>query len=469
MTIKQRIIWVFTGLTTLLMIVIAIISYYSIRQIYLDQLTEETRVITSLVAKQLDAKYLPYLSDSSLDRAREIYSEQLNTATEDVELSNAFIFDASLNTILETAENSNDRQQLSLNRAEIHQLQQGESIASLPFRAENNIWYLWGFTRLDKTHWLGIKLSASRLAEIESLARTFFIIGIVGILLTILCGWLMARHIARPIERLVDFSAALGKGSFDTAVPRKLSGEMAILAGAMDKMRLGLAENHREREAMLAQIAHEIRNPLGGIELLAGLIREDSNSEYAKRILSEVATLKGLITAFLDYSRPVKANPALTDISILLEEALQICSRASSEKELRFDVNLKEKIISFDPNHLRQIFLNLLKNAIEASPKGGVIQIASNRDGEETTIRFSDQGSGLQDVKMEQLFEPFYTTRAEGTGLGLAVCKKLCAENNARISARHLKNAGAEFFIVTRATLLKTDSPVKQERITIHD
>lgn len=469
MTIKQRIIWVFTALTTMLMIVIAIISYYSIRQIYLDQLTEETRVITSLVARQLDAKYLSYLSDPSLDRAREIYSDQLNTAIQDIELSNAFLFDASLNTILETAENGSDGHQLSLNRAEISQLQQGESIASLPFRAENNTWYLWGFTRLDDSHWLGIKLSASRLAEIESLARTFFMIGIIGIFLTILCGWLLARHIARPIERLVDFSAALGKGNFDTDVPGRLSGELAILAGAMDKMRLGLAENHREREAMLAQIAHEIRNPLGGIELLAGLIREDSNSEYAERILSEVATLKGLITAYLNYSRPVKANPTHTNITVLLEEAFQICSRSATEKDIRYEVDLQEKQAFFDANHLRQIFLNLLSNAIEASPTGSLIRIHSIRRDEENSIRFSDQGDGLPDMNTDQLFEPFYTTRPEGTGLGLAVCRKLCIENNARISAGNLPNGGAEFTISTIAVNSTEGLPIQEKSITVNE
>ncbi|MGH1363627.1 MAG: ATP-binding protein [Calditrichia bacterium] len=447
MTIKKRIIWVFTAITALLMIAIALVSYFSIRQIYLTQVTGETAVLTRLVGKQLDQRYLHYLDDPALDRARQIYVDQLKHTIDGLKLSNAFIFDGELKMVLQTNQLSADQHQLILNRTEIDLLAIGESTTTLPFRAGDDLWYLWGFFRLGETHWLGIRQSADQLAEIESLATTFGLIGLTGILLTMLSGWLVARHIAEPIERLIGFSAQLGKGYFDTPLPKNIRGEMAILANALDKMRDGLSANHRERETMLAQIAHEIRNPLGGIELLAGLIREDGDDEYAGKILKEVSTLKGLITAYLNYSRPLKAEPIQTKLAETLEEVFQLCSENATRKGLSLDYQLDVDMVWFDENHLRQILLNLVSNAIEASANGTKISVTAKHATDYIHLVVMDEGPGIEPNELEHIFDPFYTTRAEGTGLGLSVCKRLCNENNAEIRADNRPSGGALFIL----------------------
>ena len=127
-----------------------------------------------------------------------------------------------------------------------------------------------------------------------------------------------------------------------------MPGEIGILSDSMDKMRNDLVLQRKEREDMLAQIAHEIRNPLGGIELLANLSREDlakgiKNTEYLDRILNEVSALKLLITSYLNYSRPQPAKPEWIDIRQIKSEINQIIAPRLKEKAISY--SFKNNII----------------------------------------------------------------------------------------------------------------------------
>jgi len=144
-----------------------------------------------------------------------------------------------------------------------------------------------------------------------------------GIALTIILGFLVAASITKQIDRLTKFSADIGNGDFNSPLPEKINGELKILSDAMDKMRTDILNNHKEKEEMLAQIAHEIRNPLGSIELMANLTKEDiladnNNPEYLNKILLEISDLKSLITAYLNYSRPYLAKPEKVDLNHLV-------------------------------------------------------------------------------------------------------------------------------------------------------
>lgn len=304
---------------------------------------------------------------------------------------------------------------------------------------------------MEDNHWLGIQESAARLAKVESLSQVFWGIGLFGVVLTILCGGLLARNIARPIDRLVEFSDLLGKGEFTTPVPEKVKGELAILANALDKMRDGLARHHQEKEAILAQIAHEIRNPLGGIELLAGLVKEDLNGqksgEYVEKILDEIAGLKSLITAYLNFSRPAAPTPERVNVGEIVGEVQDIFAKRLEDRQITISGNGAGTDVNFDHSHLRQVLINLVSNSVEMLGGDGTIHIAANRNGQFADVLVSDNGPGIPDDNLSNIFEPFYTTRPEGTGLGLAICKKLCLENNAAISVENNVLSGCTFRI----------------------
>jgi signal transduction histidine kinase len=265
-------------------------------------------------------------------------------------------------------------------------------------------------------------------------------------------GWFLAAMISKPIENLIYFSRELGRGNFRVSVPQSIHGELAILSKSMDKMRSDLRSHHQEKEEMLAQIAHELRNPLGGIELLAGLVKEDlhktgQNVAYIEKITREIHTLKNLINNYLNFSRPVQAHPQKINLIEIVDNMKEILMDRLLKKNIKIKNKFEEIYIQFDPNHIRHILTNLVTNSIDASAPDSDIEIIQKRDSGQFLVMVKDQGSGINTKNIDKIFNPFYSTRENGAGLGLAICKKLCQENKAEIWAENNSTQGCTFFI----------------------
>jgi hypothetical protein len=215
-SIKTQIIITFSVLTAILVTIMSRVGYYSVREIYMDQLSEQTDLLTRLIATDLNPKYLSFLGSPGEDNpAASYYEEAIRLQSENMFLSNIFIFDADLEILVQSSvdeSSGNSDPRLLLNRTEIFALQVGESTTSLPFKGRDGQWYLWGFYRLDETYWLGIRENAARLARVEALSSTFWLIGIAGILVTVLFGWLLARTITgsgKPCWRKLPTKSAI--------------------------------------------------------------------------------------------------------------------------------------------------------------------------------------------------------------------------------------------------------------------
>ena len=456
LSFQSRIIITFSLLTLLLVFVFTMISYYTVRTVYLEQLEHQIELFTRVISANLDSRFLEYLNaeqDNSFSKT--YYEDLLIKQKNQMEFIQAFIFDKDFNLIVGMSsggENINIQAALLLNNREVNQLLPGESITSEPFKGNDGQWYLWGFHRINENYFLGIQESADRLARVDQLSKIFIGIGILAILLTLLAGILLAHTLSSPINKLVKFSRALGSGAFDTPVPENSVGEIGILVNALDHMRQDLQRFHQEREEMLAQIAHEIKNPLGGIELLAGLVREDLqenklDTNYAIKIQQEIANLKSQINAYLNFSRPVLAKPELIEINKIIEEAQRTLKKQFSEKQINLQLPDSKPSIKFDPNHLKQILTNLLSNSIEACPVGGSISIHFIQKSDKWFLSITDDGQGIPEENLNRIFEPFFTSSPGGTGLGLAVCRKLCLENGAVIRVHNNSGKGCTFSI----------------------
>jgi two-component system sensor histidine kinase HydH len=206
---------------------------------------------------------------------------------------------------------------------------------------------------------------------------------------------------------------------------------------------------------MLAQIAHEIRNPLGSIELMANLTKEDilsgkNNVDYLNKILFELSDLKSLITAYLNYSRPYPAKPEMIELNKSFDEIFSLFKEELANKNIHFDINILNDKVMFDPGHFKQIFINLISNSIEAIGENGTVNIVSEIIDETSYFRISDSGRGVAAENLNNLFNPFFTTKKNGTGLGLAICRKLCNQNNAQIEVTNNPESGCEFVITKR-------------------
>jgi len=459
LSLRSRILITFSTIVFLISIVLSFISYFTVKRIYLNQLEEQVDLLTRNLISDMNTKFLDLIQPSG-DKmlAREYYQKELSEKMVSMGFEEVYIFNQDFELLVHANlnnEGGNLLPSLLLNKRKIINLKVDESITSDPFRGKDDQWYLWGFYRFQQKFFLGVREDASRLAEVDQLALLFFLIGLISLLLTLIMGWILAIRIYKPIQNLVYFSREIGKGNFTATVPKNIYGELAILSQSLDKMRLDLQDHHQEKENMLAQIAHELRNPLGGIELLAGLVKEDltkagQNAEYINKISREIHTLKNLINDYLNFSRPIQANPEKIKLSETLENVKEILLDKLQSKNITIQSHFNEDYIRFDPRHIRHILMNLIANSIEASPPYSLIEIIQRKENEHYVLMVTDQGNGIQADHIDKIFNPFFSTRENGAGLGLAICKKLCQENNSEIWVENNADRGCTFFISGR-------------------
>lgn len=205
---------------------------------------------------------------------------------------------------------------------------------------------------------------------------------------------------------------------------------------------------------LAAGIAHEIRNPLAGIsgsiQMLVQDNLESDQQKLMKIVLKEIDRLNNLITEFLDYAKPEKRPDQFIDLKALIEEvvlSLKYHKEAAAELQWKLDL-YPEKVLGFSEK-LRQAFLNILINAIQAlkTVEQPSITILLRRDSQYVILSIQDNGSGISPETQKKMFEPFHTTKAKGTGLGLAITHKILESHSALIIVNSEINKGTEFKI----------------------
>ena len=446
----------FGFITICLVLLLSRISYVFIKDLYLDELSERVNTVSRLVAFQIDKTYLGILqfgvaTNTTSRYFRNIFEKSLINDNG----AKAFIFDKEFRIVVHsdsTYVTGFQESRLLLSKKEISDMAVNQSSSSLPFKGDDGKWYLWGFYRLDNNYWLGLSESASKLEKVDEFSLTFWYIGAAGIVLIFILSLLIAKSISRPIDKLVEYSSSIGKGNFHIAAPTGMHGEINTLASAMNRMREDLSEHQKEKEDMLAQIAHEIRNPLGGIELLAGLTKEDLqkqnlNTTYVERILREINKLKKLIGSYLEFGRPMYPKPEECSLSSLLDEVLNNFKKSLEENKISVTSYFKTDKIFFDKEQLKQVITNLISNSIQSMKMNGNISVSSSAKNERWIFSLSDEGSGIPPENLEHIFEPFFTTKHNGTGLGLPICRKICTENKSTITVMNNLDKGCTFTI----------------------
>lgn len=214
---------------------------------------------------------------------------------------------------------------------------------------------------------------------------------------------------------------------------------------------------HTERLAAMgrlaAALAHEINNPLhaiqNGLELVLDFpIDPQEQRNYLQAARLEMERLEALTTRILDFARPPRFEPRLTDLTEVVRHALALSSKQLQNNHIAVELDLPEKFpqVLASRDHLTQVFLNLIINAIEAMPFGGSLTVSAQVRGAKVMLRFSDTGSGIPPEVMNLIFEPFYSTKDDGTGLGLSVSYGIIRQLGGTISAQN-SSLGAEFIL----------------------
>lgn len=203
-----------------------------------------------------------------------------------------------------------------------------------------------------------------------------------------------------------------------------------------------------------AGLAHEIRNPLGvisgSLELAARKTLEPAIREEAMRyIKEEVQRLNAMVTHFLEFARPRPPELARMNVQHLMEEIGQVLSEFVTSRNIttRWSPTTFQCSVSVDIGQLREVILNLVLNATEAMPNGGAVEVSSSPKDGYCVIKVKDEGIGIPDNKLPEIFEPFYTTKPEGTGLGLPIVHQIMQQHGGRIEVKRNADRGMTFLL----------------------
>jgi len=234
------------------------------------------------------------------------------------------------------------------------------------------------------------------------------------------------------------------------AAAQALFGQALFSARTVD---LGLALR-RERSAHLqvaAGLAHEIRNPLTAVKgfLQLTLAHRNEMPEYAGVALRELDRAISLLEDYSLFSRAPRIEPSkVVNVDNLLSEATLVTRglvAATPSISIAYDSPPEDLFVLADPPRLKQVFLNLCRNGVEAMSGGGRLTLKARRDDDEVAIDVSDTGVGIAPADLENIFEPFYTTKEGGTGLGLPVCRRIVESHGGRLTVSSRPGEGTTF------------------------
>lgn len=216
---------------------------------------------------------------------------------------------------------------------------------------------------------------------------------------------------------------------------------------------------------LAAGVAHEVRNPLTVLKGFAQMLNmsDSKNSHYYHLMLSEVNRIESILEEFLLLARPQETKFKTDDLCTILNQVVALMDTKAVMNKVDLKLELSEELLQLecDANQLKQVFINLIQNAIEAMPDGGTITIEASRQPHDTVkIRIRDQGCGIPADQIARLGEPFYTSKDKGTGLGLVVCFQIIEKHKGRIHIKSELNVGTTFDILL---------PVRQSGYSDHE
>lgn len=257
------------------------------------------------------------------------------------------------------------------------------------------------------------------------------------------------------------FSTTLLKQSKDD----KPSGAIFIFRNISNITNLRQQIERMDRLATMGElsagIAHEIRNPLAGIKSSAQVIEDsfspgDFRAQLASRIVKEIDRSNELLKRFFNFARPSKPKQDFHNIEMIVDGVYLLMAPRFRKKNIEFKKNFDAQLpqVYIDESQIEQVVLNLFLNAVDAMPEGGVISITTginsttgdNSDGY-IFLSIVDTGNGIPGTKLEKIFNPFYTTKSDGVGLGLSISTRLLEENGGKIEVSSVLNEGSKFTI----------------------
>jgi len=346
-------------------------------------------------------------------------------------------------------------ERFDLHRTEIDDAFTGENIPSVLFKGKDGAFYKTAFTPIynkDQTNVIavvGVDGNATFFENLRKFERQLVASGVVFILCILFISYLLSRKIVNPIDHLVLAAQRIGDGQLENEVEIRTQNEIGFLSYVMDEMRQKIVERDQGMQVMLRGIAHEVRNPLGGIELYNGILKEKLSDpqavEATEKIQHEVDNLKKLVTEFLQFAKKPALQVAPLDLHDFFEDLLFHWQSKLDANKIETSVSLKDRTdLECDHHQMMRVFHNLVENAIHAMESSPTkeLHIRSSSSKHNITIEVSDTGKGIEEKNFNRLFKPFFTTKTFGNGLGLSLAQKIIAAHGGDIEIQSVVDQG---------------------------
>jgi signal transduction histidine kinase len=286
--------------------------------------------------------------------------------------------------------------------------------------------------------------------------------------------------VGRPLEALRKHAERVARGEkgIQTAIASsdeigELAREMNSMTAALDQARVRARSEEAARIEMLGQlrhadrlrivgelassVAHDLGTPMGTVSARAQMIASGEVSaerarELAATIVDEIAAMTGSIRQLLDYGRREQPRRVAVEIGAWGRQVVDLVRPLGEQRgiEIRLECDVPELEVEMDPIQMRHVLVNLLSNAIAASPDGAAVEVRVGESEDGAHVEVRDHGAGIPVERLAAIFEPFFTTKApsEGTGLGLSIARGIVEEHGGHLTARAAPGGGSVFEVV---------------------
>ena len=287
----------------------------------------------------------------------------------------------------------------------------------------------------------------------------------------------LARQMLAPLGRMLAATERIAQGDFTPIPPaRRFRDEFTNLALALNHMMEELQRRHdllvrshklRAVGTLTAGIAHELNNPLNNITLTSAMLEEDYKDlddeerlDMVRDLTTQAERATRMVRNLLDFARESEIESELLDVGELIDETLQLTSNEIKLNKAKVKCRVKENLppIHGDKQHLSQVFLNLILNALDAMPSGGILEVEVGKSDEPgyIAVDVKDSGAGIPDHIVTSIFDPFFTTkhRGKGTGLGLSVSLGIVKKHGGDICVESKVGKGTTFTVLLPMTAI---------------
>ncbi len=453
--ILVKLLFAFTVPLVVLFAVFASVAHEVERRDLEAELGTRLAAVASAAAAQIRGEYLVNLQreeDRNTDEYRR-YRPRLEQLAGDTGAARMYVIDRQFVTKVvsdEIVPPGGEYVWARLDRSQLERVFAGESVSSTPFEGKDGVQYMAGYAPVHNTDAgspivlaLGVEAAPAYFERLAELRRSLFIwgAGLTAFMLGVTL--LVAALLTRPLRRLAAAAERIGHGDLEAPIDVGGRDEIGVLAATMEEMRADLRARDQRLHMMLSGIAHEVRNPLGGMQLYTGILRDelagdDEKRAHVDRIDKELAYLGAVVSDFLDYARRPPLQPADVDLAAVAGEVADLLRGDAERAAVTLETELAPAPCRGDERQLHRAAINLVKNAIQAAEKAerGRVRVETGLDAGTAFLRVANDGAPIPADQRERIFEPFFSTREKGTGLGLAFVRDIAADHGGQVTVR---------------------------------